>query len=382
MKNFIKIDLYLETSETNSVEKIDRAYLDSIETRTIFDKSKVKELDIKNIYVPNPGNVLFMGPGISIPRVKLKNLFLDHGVTCTRNITEATHIFLDEAFNDFVKTSWENLASVKATIQFLELIKEHLDEDEIEKVMSTLLSCTEDSVGVSWKMSRLIQDRDLDIYANVKTIYPTIESNKPVLYIPEENVEMYKYILANPSKLYSDASLMSHVNGKDSIIIDEKIYNQLIDMFKSPDSDNHIMAMEIMANSNYKESLMFIELLFLEMDHIISNCPTKRHVNFKSLVKYLDKNLSHLRTDIDDVVRSLIVKNVITADKLDFIIKYYKDQIVSDNEFFIVKEVTLNPELLEKLNINYKRNLHPDFIPKEIEETVIESTKSNEFSWM
>ncbi len=57
-------------------------------------------------------------------------------------------------------------------------------------------------------------------------------------------------------------------------------------MFKSSDKDNHIMAMEIMANSNYVESALYLLLLLEEYGHRIADCNTKNHVNFKSMVSY------------------------------------------------------------------------------------------------
>jgi hypothetical protein len=49
------------------------------------------------------------------------------------------------------------------------------------------------------------------------------------------------------------------------------------------------LAMEIMANSKYVESLIYLELLFYRYAGRISDRHTKNHVNFKSLLGYLGK---------------------------------------------------------------------------------------------
>jgi hypothetical protein len=137
-------------------------------------------------------------------------------------------------------------------------------------------------------------------------------------------------------------------------------------MFKSNDNDNHILAMEIMANSNYIESLLYLEMLFKEHSYAISNCHTKNHVNFKSLIGFLKKNKSYLGTDIDDIVKSLIDKGVLTTDKLDVLMRKYSNEIghSGNSEYFKVKTVTINEDLLKQLNTNYIYEHVEDFIPE------------------
>ena len=81
----------------------------------------------------------------------------------------------------------------------------------------------------------------------------------------------------------------------------------------------------------------------------------KNHVNFKSLIGFLKKNKSYLGTDIDDIVKSLIDKGVLTADKLDVLMRKYSNEIGNsgNTDYFKVKTVTVNEDLLKQLNANY-----------------------------
>jgi hypothetical protein len=145
-------------------------------------------------------------------------------------------------------------------------------------------------------------------------------------------------------------------------------------MFKSSDNDNHILAMEIMANSNYIDSLLYLELLFKEYSGAMYHCHTKKHVNFKSLLGYLNKD-SYMSTNIDDIMKSLIDKGVLDTEKINVIMDRYAYEIEDhgSTDFFKVKTVTVNPETLALLNANYVYNKLEDFVPEgQVEEEVVE----------
>jgi hypothetical protein len=166
--------------------------------------------------------------------------------------------------------------------------------------------------------------------------------------------------------VYDEMAILKHINGDDATVIDEAMFEQISQMFQSNDNDNHILAMEIMANSNYTESLLFLEMLFKEYSYQISSCHTKNHVNFKSLIGFLKKNKNYLGTDIDDIVKSLIDKGVLTTDKLDVLMRNYSDEVEKhgSTKYFKVKTVTINEDLLKQLNANYIYEHVEDFIPE------------------
>jgi uncharacterized membrane protein YheB (UPF0754 family) len=153
------------------------------------------------------------------------------------------------------------------------------------------------------------------------------------------------------------------------------MYDQLADMFNSSDSDNHILAMEIMANSNYKDSLLYLEILFKEFEGQMYNSNTRKHVNFKSLLGYLGKENS-MNTNLNDVMNSLTNKGVLTTDMLDILMtRYYTEiQRSGDNNYFKVKTVTVNEDTLALLNTNYTYSVKEDYqpVPVDISEKEVE----------
>jgi len=135
-------------------------------------------------------------------------------------------------------------------------------------------------------------------------------------------------------------------------------------MLTSSDLDNRVLAMEIMANSKYKESLIYLEILCYKYGNLMAYSHTKTHVNFKSLIQYLNK-YHDLNTNIDDVVKSLVSKNQFTSENINILLSYASGDILSkgDTNVFTVKSITLNSEYSEKLNENYKYQCIDDYIP-------------------
>jgi hypothetical protein len=127
-----------------------------------------------------------------------------------------------------------------------------------------------------------------------------------------------------------------------------------------------------MANCNYKQSLLHLELLFREYSYTLSRNHTKNHVNFKSLLSYLGKSATSMNTNLDDIVNSLRNKGVLTTDKLDYIINNYKEHFRSygSTGVFRIKTITVNEEILKELNANYEIDVLEEFEPIPVEEPV------------
>jgi hypothetical protein len=69
-------------------------------------------------------------------------------------------------------------------------------------------------------------------------------------------------------------------------------------------------------------------------------------------------------TTVDEVMKSLIAKDVLDVDKVNVIMKYYGEEIANQGgtEFFEIKSLTLNEDTAKLLNTNYVHQTFPDFI--------------------
>ena len=154
-------------------------------------------------------------------------------------------------------------------------------------------------------------------------------------------------------------------------------------MFDSSDTDNHVLAMEIMANSKYEDSVLYLLMLISENAYKINNSNTRNHVNFKSMLTYFNwqpRDVNHQTTD--SIIEMIDKKGLLTVEMIKRLYQEYSDDIIRNihyDDVFEVKEITIKKEYLEKLNLTCINLINPEEAiiamqpdPVEIEEEVLE----------
>ena len=325
-------------------------------------------------YVPTKGDKLYFLPGVNIPRVKLKDLTIQYGIKSVRDIDDATHIFAGTAtVHKMCDTRWLYSMPTEMFRQVYETVRDKMDDYYVENVDTALEFYTEDRVYMDYGSSSEIRNEGVFTEAiKIPEVTMELRSSNTFYQVGDNYAEYFPKVLN--TTILTEAALLKHINGADAVIIDSVMFDQLSDMFKSSDNDNHILAMEIMANSNYIDSLLYLELLFKEYHNQMFNCHTKKHVNFKSLLGYLGKD-SYMNTDIDDIMKSLIDKGVLDTEKINIIMDKYTHEIESrgGTDYFKVKTITVDEATLALLNKNYVYKNIEDFVPEgQVEEEVIE----------
>jgi hypothetical protein len=299
---------------------------------------------------------------------------MEHGIKSVRNIDEATHIFAGRSTTHKITSNyWYYRMTIDHFKQMFEIVKQFMDDYYIQNVETALEFYQEDCVYMDYSSSSEIRNEYPFIEARkIEGLVASI-NNSRTFYAVDDSYRDY-FPAVTTLTVYDEAELLKYINGPDAVIIDSVMFEQLSDMFKSSDNDNHILAMEIMANSNYIDSLLYLELLFKEYSGAMYNCHTKKHVNFKSLLGYLNKD-SYMSTNIDDIMKSLIDKGVLDTEKINIIMDNYAHEIEKhgSTDFFKVKTVTVSEETLALLNANYVYNKLEDFVPEgQVEEEVVE----------
>lgn len=119
MERGFRLDLSVDY-DTNLIEDIEV-------TTFILNNDKGNILNITdNVYTPVKGDRFYFLPGVSVPRVKLKDLSADYGIKSTRNLEDATHIFASKHTIDKVSESIWTYKIPKASI---EKLYKHIKED-------------------------------------------------------------------------------------------------------------------------------------------------------------------------------------------------------------------------------------------------------------
>jgi len=225
---------------------------------------------------------------------------------------------------------------------------------------------------------KILEKLGLTIDQYTASEYAKISRNSEYLWtISDSNLEIWEEV--KTKSVIEQNALLEVVNGDDAVLIDLETYQNLRNMFKSTDSDNHIMAMEIMANSNYLESLLYLEMLFFHHQGQIDYSRTKNHVNFKSLKNYLGRG-NNSNGHIDSVVENLISFGKLDQHALEFIMEDQKEYFAQNGYSRYIQPTSygINPEYAPQLNYQWVHKT-PNFIDKTTvpvveEEEVVEDT--------
>ena len=361
MKKFINIKL------NNSA---DHETISSFELEILEGADDLNEIVNAQGYVPVKGDMIYLLPGVNIPRVKLKDLALSLGIRVVRDPAKANVIFAGR--NSIAKITSSRWAYKISSTFALKRIKETCDDDYYIQNLETAIASTGET----------------DVFGDYNDIYNILAkcsrndyASSYIYTIDPEYSEMYNTVKSKT--IYSEAELLNNINGDDSTTIDEEVFQQLKNMFDSSDNDNHVLAMEIMANSKYEDSVLYLLMLISENAYKINNSNTRNHVNFKSMLTYFGwqpRDVRHVNTD--DIVEMIDDKGLLTVDMIKRLYQEYSEDIIRNiyyDEVFEVKEVTIKKEYLEKLNLGSINLINPeeDTIamqpdPVEIEEEILE----------
>ena len=361
MKKFINIKLN---------QSADPETISSFELELLEGADDLNTIVNAQGYVPVKGDMIYLLPGVNIPRVKLKDLALSLGIRVVRDPAKANVIFAGR--NSIAKITSSRWAYKVNSTFALKRIKETCDDDYYIQNLETAIASTGET----------------DVFGDYNDIYNILakgsrnEYNSSYIYtIDPEYSEMYNTVKSKT--IYSEAELLNNINGDDSTTIDEEVFQQLKNMFDSSDTDNHVLAMEIMSNSKYEDSVLYLLMLISEYAYKINNSNTRNHVNFKSMLTYFGwqpRDVSHQNTD--DIVQIIDKKGLLTVDMIKRLYQEYSEDIVRNiyyDDVFEVKEVTIKQEYLEKLNLGSINLINPEEAsvvtrphPVEIEEEVLE----------
>jgi len=182
-----------------------------------------------------------------------------------------------------VETDWLYSVPTEIFKECYEAIKVDLDKHYIQKVDTALEHYTGKSVYFDWKGVELLAREELNYYkdfiVNPGSAVKNERSSQYLSIILSDYIEVSKSLTGKV--IIHEAGLVDKLNGEDAILINDEVFKQLTMMLSSTDTDNHVIAMEIMANSRYKDSLLYLQMLFKDHSNVMEASNTKNHVNFK-----------------------------------------------------------------------------------------------------
>ena len=300
--------------------RIERVYNVSHEDAAAYARTRSLEV--------NPGTVLFYLPNVGITRFKLKAFAEKVGISSTKTIDKADYIII----NDGEKRKSMKSMSTQQVEYTRYLIKRDADE---MRLWQDVLNPNSDMYDPEFV-------QELDEVKGLEIIISEDDADKQATFIHNKTGRYVWYhygyneknfiSLPHPS-LYSKLRHqddISHLVNQDAIIITDEKRVELQRMFDSKQEDNIVLAMEIMANSNYEESILNNYLLIVTNAQRINNQKESGHKNFVSLLAFYGINLKYLgsrisNSNVDEVASMLKEYGKLTEESMQKLLAYYAD---------------------------------------------------------
>lgn len=324
-----------------------------------FDRRKLA-LNVSTEYTPTSGDKFFFLPGVTVPRVKMKDLHRDHNVKSVRDIEDANIIFVGAKTADILTDySWEVPMDAVEFRKFILTAKDKglITDYYFDKLQTALEFYTNDLIIIDSSASRLLFDDDISF----RVPSEFYNSSSRFMKISKDYVDLYNTI--KDKQLCSEDAIYEYINGTDAVSIDQSMYEILCDMFKSDDSDNHVLAMEIMANCDYKSSILYLGYLFNGYRYQIENRRERTHVNFKSLLTYMGRTPGHVFMDKDEMVTLMMKKKLLTKEYFFNMCEKFSDELTYSSHHFEVKSVSSSDVVNDYFNEELVYQLRKDYQP-------------------
>lgn len=301
---------------------------------------------------------LYFAKGVTIPRIKLKDLFAEKKIKSIRDFKEADKVIISKrTASKLFKNSWSRVYKTKFILKLIELLKTldyYFNEDNLDEFTESLEFYENDYVECNYlnNLYTLALKFDIINKFNEKVYDDMLSHNSDswkYLYtlVDNDDINFYNFLIDQPV-LYSEKGLLKLINGEEAVVINENMYNSISDMFKSSDNDNTTLAIEILANSNYDESIAYILLALRNYGPKISDSRSKNYVNFKSLLAYLD--IAYPDISEREAFKILKTTNNFTLENVSVLFKEFAEHHFNFSDYINTESVSLDDSSCEILN--------------------------------
>jgi len=403
---YITLDISMERDEYKKYS-LEYVYNSENEIKNIIDRSdngfnthNLVDLQSQK-YTPQMKDKIYFMSGVTVPRVKLKDLAVKYKIRTTTDIENATVIVgSSHASDKLVSSSWFYKCCKFRLKAFLDYAKKEavLDGYYYDAIMQIIEPYLEDD-NVKYFLTnhstqRYLHVRGQNMPEDIIKAYEEVDANVDKGYLQGiRNSSNYYWTISDRNLKFLEETagktiveqnaLLEVINGDDCTTIDETTYENLRNMLNSSDSDNHVMAMEIMANCNYKESMLYLCFLFhYHWDDQMYSCKSKNHVNFKSLKNYM--GVGSYYAHVDTIFNVLSDHNALDSENIAKVVSEFKEYFYDQNgnsDFIKVKSVELSESKSEEHNLKWSDDDHPTGVPlrevKTSNEDTVELTEEN-----
>jgi len=335
-------------------------------------------------YIPQHKDKIFFGADCTIPRNKVREWGKLNNISITikpekANVNVISRKWFSSLFDNWTQTYYKNICKDN----FIEFIEENYDattEDISELIKEIkesshehLLLRTSGSVAYTkligsaainrsyyhsnkgWEFESKEERKEsgcISTYTEMhgdKELTDRSENDFIIISSSENKIkEINKFLgIRDDSTIIYDTSLIDIIN-QNAVNIDNEMDKQLRAMLSSDNAADIVLAMEIIANCNYKTSLHKILLIFRNHGGTCWARKERNHINFKSLTKFIDLR-DWTNPSYDEIIHCLMNKNYLTNGILKEIFPLVKEEMNKDNDrmhsIFKINTITVNNDV-------------------------------------
>jgi hypothetical protein len=306
----------------------------NLDYEIIMAKAEDKIIAPDRPYTPKQGDKLFFTERCTVPRIKLKEFHAKYKTSTTRDPSKANIIVYNQKrLNDLYKVYRSYEIPKEIFIKLLNWFATKglvSNTEKIEILLKEIESIDTDFILTSWQGNYIASGQHLFTFSGQTTNFnheydldEFISDNYTC--IPESNYNIISNILL---KYYNQNEILNKLN---ITVIDHDIYESLCKMFDSTDTDNHVIAMETMANCDYEKSAVYILILLIQYKNNIFYTRTRYHVNFKAMIQFFGlEDISKRYIHYDFIIKILRTKGLLTKENIQ-ILKDIADVDIPDD---------------------------------------------------
>ena len=329
----------------NYISGDNNPYQVDVKVVTGFTRDNVEDVfDIQENWKSLGGDLdkLYFFPGSSVPRFKVRENY-----TCTITPEKATAAFLnkDTLEGNNAITHYKNTmvlsendlltwASRWHAQHKSELVRSILGNGNIEAILLSKTFWWEQYYSGSYSMDD-ISLSDLSTTVSRYSYQMEAENNCNQLLGINKKSNLHDLTC----DVFLEKEILNVLN-EGNIKIDADKYEELRSFGATGEKENHILMMELMSNSDFDESVIYLLFLLKEFGNSISKYKEVKHVNFKSLLSFLSMTSSDIKDlSLADMTRALKNRKKFTKTNAGIISQLYAGEYVqysnNDNDCWI-----------------------------------------------
>lgn len=298
----------------------------------LYSNEQLSKIELLNPHIKREKEALqgvktiYFDEDCTVPRFKLKEFCSKYGITIVHDSTKSDAIIVSDKIADYL-LYYDSLYTLNKKENLIKIIPRLKPQYNLKKEILPLIKALPDNTMVYIESMSDRHDK-----MEVKPKYKGDDDPEvDVCYTYIADQILYDKLITNGNLIHQDVILESLAE----TIMDKDMYNTVSSMLKSPNIEDNVLAMEIMANVNYRESIVYLlDLMRRFNSDTISCVPQRKNISFKALVGYLTyapygRNDSSSFTEIVDVI---IKKNLLTEKNYRILLELIKEQEIEDNE--------------------------------------------------